>query len=74
MTSITTALNIWQKDGCAEYRRSDNWIMGIVLGAVGAMMFANLLYAYLLRDLLYLLYAALLVESVLMTIFHLGYA
>ncbi|WP_454683827.1 sensor histidine kinase [Ancylobacter moscoviensis] len=74
MTSITTALKIWQRDGYAEYRRSDNWIMGIVLGAVGAMMFANLLYAYLLRDSLYLLYAALLVESVLMTIFHLGYA
>lgn len=74
MTSITTALNIWQKDGYAEYRRSDNWIMSIVLGAVGAMIIANLLYAYLLRDSLYLLYAALLIESAMMTIFHLGYA
>lgn len=74
MTSITTALNIWQREGYETYRRSDHWIMGLVLGAIGAMLLANLLFAYLLRDSLYLLYAAVLFVSSLMTIFHLGYA
>ncbi len=74
MTSITTALNIWQKEGYETYRRSDHWIMGLVLGAIGAMILANLLFSYLLRDSLYLLYATVLVVSSLMTIFHLGYA
>lgn len=73
-TSITTSLNVWQRDGYEKYRRSDHWIMGLVLGAIGAIFLANLLFAYLLRDSLYLLYAAVLVVSALMTVFHLGYA
>lgn len=73
-TSITTSLNIWQDEGYLEYRRSDDWIIGIVLGAIGAMLFANLLYAARLKDSQYLLYAALLLESGLMTLFHMGYA
>jgi signal transduction histidine kinase len=74
MTSITTALNVWQAEGYERYRRSDHWIMGLVLGAIGAMLLANLLFSYLLRDSLYLLYAGVLLVSSLMTIFHLGYA
>jgi signal transduction histidine kinase len=74
MTSITTALFVWQQKGYDNHRRSDHWIIGIVAGAVGAMIFANLLYAAWLRDDLYLLYAAVLVESGLMTLFHMGYA
>ncbi|MBL8593327.1 MAG: sensor histidine kinase [Devosia sp.] len=74
MTSITTALNIWQKEGYERYRRSDHWIIGLVLGSIGAMILANLLFSYLLRDSLYLLYAAVLVASSLIAIFHLGYA
>lgn len=73
-TSITTALRIWQKDGYERYRRSDLWIMGMVLGAIGAMILANLLYAYLLRETLYLLYVAVLIESGLISTFHMGYA
>lgn len=73
-TSITTALRVWQEDGYERYRRSDLWIMGMVLGAIGAMMLANLLYAYLLRESIYLLYTAVLVESALISIFHMGYA
>lgn len=73
-TSITTSLNIWQKEGYEEYRRTDDWIMGIVIGAIGAMLLANLLFGVWLRDSLYLLYAALLMESGLMTLFHMGYA
>jgi len=73
-TSITTALNIWQQEGYENYRRTDDWIMGIVIGAIGAMLFANLLFGIWLRDSLYLLYAALLMKSGLMTLFHMGYA
>jgi signal transduction histidine kinase len=74
MTSITTALNMWQKEGYENYRRSDDWIMGAVVGAIGTMLFANLLYAAWLRDSLYLLYGVFLLESGLVTIFHMGYA
>lgn len=74
MTSITTALFVWQQEGYDNYLRSNHWIIGIVAGAVGAMIFANLLYAAWLRDDLYLLYAAVLVESGLITLFHMGYA
>ena len=74
MTSITTSLRVWQKQGYEANRRTDDWIIGIVVGAVGAMICANLLYAARLRDSLYLLYAAVLVESGMLAIFHLGYA
>lgn len=74
MTSITTALNVWQEEGYEKYRHFDHWIIGIFIGAVAAMILANLLYAYLLADSLYLLYAAFLLESSLIMIFHLGYA
>jgi len=73
-TSITTALNVWQKDGYEDYRSVDDIIIGIVIGAIGAMALANLLYALWLRDSLYVLYVALLVASGTTTIFHLGYA
>lgn len=73
-TSITTSLNIWQRDGYEAYRRADVWLMGIVIGAVGAMILANLLYAARLREILYILYAWLLVNSALITIFHMGYS
>lgn len=73
-TSITTSLNIWQKEGYENYRRTDDWIMGIVIGAIGAMLFANLLFGAWLRDSLYLLYAAFLMESGLTILFHMGYA
>jgi len=73
-TSITTSLNIWKQEGYEEYRRTDDWIMGIVIGAIGAMLLANLLFGIWLRDSLYLLYAVLLMESGLMTLFHMGYA
>ncbi|MBK1868794.1 sensor histidine kinase [Aestuariivirga sp. YIM B02566] len=73
-TSMTTSFNIWQERGYENYRRSDDWIMGIVVGAIGAMMLANLLYAAWLRDSLYLLYAAVLLEAGLLTVFHMGYA
>lgn len=73
-TSMTTSFNIWQEPGYERYRRSDDWIMGIAVGAIGAMMLANLLYAAWLRDSLYLLYAAVLLEAGLLTVFHMGYA
>jgi len=74
MTSITTALRVWQEEGYENYRRSGDWIMALMVGAIGAMLLANLLYALWLRDSRYLLYAAVLLESGLMTLFHMGYA
>ena len=74
MTSITTALRIWQDEGYENYRRSGDWIMALMVGAIGAMLLVNLLYALWLRDCRYLLYAAVLLESGLMTLFHMGYA
>jgi len=73
-TSITTALRVWQEEGYENYRRSGDWIMALMVGAIGAMLLANLLYALWLRDPRYLLYAAVLLESGLMTLFHMGYA
>lgn len=74
MTSMTTSLRVWQKEGYEAYRRLDHWIIGIEIGAIGAMILANLLYTGWLRDSLYLLYAAVLFESGLVAIFHMGYA
>src|SRR3546814_187887 len=74
MTSITTALRIWQEDGYEKYRRSGDWIMAMMAGAIGAMMIANILYADWLRDPRYLLYATVLLESGFMSMFHMGYA
>ncbi|QIG47893.1 sensor histidine kinase [Nordella sp. HKS 07] len=73
-TSMTTSFNIWQEPGYESYRRSNDLIMGIVVGAIGAMMLANLLYAAWLRDSLYILYAAVLLESGLLIVFYMGYA
>lgn len=73
-TSITTALNVWKEEGYEKYLRIDDWIIGIVVGAIGAMMFANLLYVVWLKDSLYLLYAVVLLISGLIPIFHMGYA
>lgn len=73
-TSITTALFLWQEEGYEKKRRFDDWMIGIMIGAIGAMMIANLLYAFNLRDLQYLLYSAVLLESGLLSIFHNGYA
>lgn len=74
MTSMTTSLRVWQKQGYEKYRRFDHWIIGIEIGAIGAMILANLLYTGWLRDSLYLLYAAVLFESGMVAIFHMGYA
>ena len=73
-TSITTALNVWQNVGYERHIRSGNWLIGIVIGALGAMIFANLLYSVWLSDPLYPLYAAFLLLSGLTTAFHMGYA
>lgn len=73
-TSMTTSFNIWQEQGYERYRRSNDWIMGIVVGAIGAMILANLLYAAWLRDSLYILYAVVLLESGLLIVFYMGYA
>lgn len=73
-TSMTTSFNIWQEPGYERYRRSNDWIMGIVVGAIGAMILANLLYAAWLRDALYILYAVVLLESGLLIVFYMGYA
>lgn len=73
-TSMTTSFNIWQEQGYERYRRSNDWIMGIVVGAIGAMILANLLYAAWLRDFLYVLYAVVLLESGLLIVFYMGYA
>ncbi|SFZ86231.1 Signal transduction histidine kinase [Devosia enhydra] len=73
-TSLTTALNIWKDDGYENYRNLDHWLIGIVIGAVAAMIFANLLYGYFLRESIHFVYIAVLVESALLPIFHLGYA
>lgn len=73
-TSMTTSFNIWQQQGYERYRRSNDWIMGIVVGAIGAMILANLLYAAWLRDFLYVLYAVVLLESGLLIVFYMGYA
>jgi len=74
MTSITTSLRVWQEKGYEQYRRSDDRIISIMVGAIGAMICANLLFAGWLRDSLYLLYAAVLSASGMMSIFHMGYA
>jgi len=73
-TSITSALNVWSKDGFEQYIRNGNWLIGILIGAIGAMIIANLLYALWLRDPIYPLYAVLLFISGLISIFHMGYA
>ncbi|ADV10361.1 hypothetical protein EN925_08940 [Mesorhizobium sp. M7A.F.Ca.US.006.04.2.1] len=73
-TSITTSLNLWQSQGYEEYRRSDDWVMGMVVGAIFVMIFTNFLYAVWLRDSLYLLYIAVIIESGLISLFHMGYA
>lgn len=73
-TSMTTSFNIWQEQGYERYRRSNDWIIGIVVGAIGAMILANLLYAAWLRDSLYILYAVVLLESGLLIVFYMGYA
>lgn len=73
-TSMTTALNVWQSRGYAEYRRLDDWIMAMMVGAVIVMIFTNLLYAAWLRDSLYVVYVGLLVVSSLISLFHMGYA
>lgn len=73
-TSIATALNIWQQEGYEYYRRTDDWIIAFVVGAVATMLLVNLLYSFWLRDSLYLLYAVVLLASALMAIFQMGYA
>ena len=74
MTSITTSLRLWQEKGFQAHRRSNDWIMGMAVGAIMAMICANLLYAVWLKDSLYLLYAASILVSGLVNIFHMGYS
>lgn len=73
-TSMTTALNIWQREGYVEYRRLDDWIMAMVVGSIFVMIFTNLLYAVWLKDSLYVVYTALLFISGLISLFHMGYS
>lgn len=73
-TSMTTALNIWQKDGYAGYRQTDDWIIGFVVGSIGILILINIIYSIILKDSLYFLYSLVLIESGLLTVFHLGYA
>ncbi len=73
-TSITSALNIWQSQAYDGYRRLDDWIMAMVVGAIFVMTVTNLLYAVWLREQLYVIYTWLLVQSGLISLFHMGYA
>ena len=73
-TSITTSLNIWQKTGYENYIKVNDWIIGVVAGAIIAMIFANLLYYFWLRENLFIIYAALLLFSGLISVYHMGYS
>lgn len=73
-TSITGALNIWQSQAYDGYRRLDDWIMAMVVGAIFVMILTNLLYAAWLREQLYIIYTWLLLQSGLISLFHMGYA
>lgn len=73
-TSITTSLNIWQKTGYEKYIKVNDWIIGVVIGSILAMIFANLLYYVWLRKNLFIIYAALLFVSGLISIYHMGYS
>ncbi|WP_448956556.1 sensor histidine kinase [Labrys neptuniae] len=73
-TSITTSLNIWQKTGYTKYIKVNDWIIGVVIGSIFAMIFANLLYYVWLRENLFIIYAALLLVSGLISIYHMGYS
>lgn len=74
MTSITSSVRLWQETGFQAHRRSNDWIMGMAVGAMIAMICANLLYAAWLKDSLYLLYAASILFSGMVNIFHMGYS
>lgn len=73
-TSITTALNLWQEEGWEDHRRSDDWIIGIVVGAIGVMIFVNLLFFAWIKDRTYILYTIVLFVSGFIPIFHMGYS
>ncbi|MGJ4860736.1 7TM-DISM domain-containing protein [Labrys sp. La1] len=73
-TSITTSLNIWQKAGYENYIKFNDWIIGVVIGSILAMIFANLLYYFWLRENLFIIYAALLLVSGLISVYHMGYS
>lgn len=74
MTSITSSVRLWQETGFQAHRRSNDWIMGMAVGAMIAMICANLLYAAWLKDSLYLLYAASILFSGMVNMFHMGYS
>lgn len=73
-TSITTSLNIWQKTGYEKYIKINDWIIGVVIGSIIAMIFANLLYYFWLRENLFIIYATLLFVSGLISVYHMGYS
>ncbi|QEN86527.1 hypothetical protein FZC33_07520 [Labrys sp. KNU-23] len=73
-TSITTSLNIWQRPGYEKYIKVNDWIIGVVVGSILAMIFANLLYYFWLRENLFIIYAALLLVSGLISVYHMGYS
>lgn len=73
-SSITTSLNIWQEEGYKDHRRNDDWLMGLILGAISVMIFTNIFHSIWLRDGIYVFYIGVLFESGLMSIFHMGYA
>ncbi|MGN8118126.1 sensor histidine kinase [Labrys sp. 22185] len=73
-TSITTSLNIWQRPGYEKYIKVNDWIIGVVIGSILAMIFANLLYYFWLRENLFIIYAALLLVSGFISVYHMGYS
>lgn len=73
-TSITTPLYIWQKEGYINFRQFDNWLIGIVIGGIFAMVVANLLYVLQLKEYIYTIYIILLISSGLITTYHLGHS
>ncbi|MDT3377904.1 sensor histidine kinase [Labrys neptuniae] len=73
-TSITTSLNIWQRSGYEKYIKVNDWIIGVVIGSILAMIFANLLYYFWLRENLFIIYAVLLLVSGLISVYHMGYS
>lgn len=73
-TSITTSLNIWQKAGYEKYINVNDWIIGVLIGSILAMISANLLYYFWLRDNIFVLYILLISFSGLISIYHMGYS
>jgi len=70
----TLVLSVWQLPGFVEYEAQQDLLMGITLGAIGAMFFLNLIFWRWLGDSLYLHYAGLLAATACLALFATGYA